>query len=351
MTITYGGYRLHPACALFNPMAEPELAELAEDIRKHGLREPIVLLDGAILDGRNRLLACQRADVKPTFIDWDGSCGSPTLFSASVNNHRRHMTPGQRAMLADDMRPLLEAEAATALRENADRARAAATGPATDSSTKSIQRPRALGKTADRAAAAAGASSRSAERARELKEKAPDLADEVRAGKPMKTALREANERLTAGPGVPLDGLGRTIPPPLLEAWIPIKEASSAVVNLITAAQGEWTKQEKKLVDLAKTSRAAAKYLQDARALMKGIGGDALQNFSGRLREIAPFAVCTNCSGGGACPGKKCQRIRLAGADRGTCNCKAKLCGNCDGTGLVTGKQKAAAKHESKKAS
>jgi hypothetical protein len=86
------------------------------------------------------------------------------------------------------------------------------------------------------------------------------------------------------------------------------------------------------------------------RALMKGQTGDVIRDFSGRVRELAPYAVCSNCSGTGACPGKKCQRIRLAGAERGTCNCKAKLCGTCDGTGLVTGKQKAAAKHEQKRA-
>jgi ParB-like chromosome segregation protein Spo0J len=53
----------HPAADLFPFMSDDELAELAVDIRAHGLLEPIVLLDGLVLDGRNRLRACEAAGV------------------------------------------------------------------------------------------------------------------------------------------------------------------------------------------------------------------------------------------------------------------------------------------------
>jgi len=39
-------------------MSDVELTELASDIIENRLRDPIVLLDGLIIDGRNRWAAC-----------------------------------------------------------------------------------------------------------------------------------------------------------------------------------------------------------------------------------------------------------------------------------------------------
>src|SRR2546425_4863448 len=75
---TICGYRIHPAANLFPMMAEPELADLMADIKANGQRVPInyIQTDDAreptrdntiILDGRNRLLACERAGVQPIF--------------------------------------------------------------------------------------------------------------------------------------------------------------------------------------------------------------------------------------------------------------------------------------------
>jgi hypothetical protein len=67
-------------------------------IKENGLKEPIVLLDGAILDGRNRYNACVAAGVKPTFVPFQGD--DPVQFVIDANINRRHLNDSQRAMLA-----------------------------------------------------------------------------------------------------------------------------------------------------------------------------------------------------------------------------------------------------------
>lgn len=91
------GYSVHPACAAFPLLDEDRLAELAEDIGAHGLIHPVVVQGDTILDGRNRLLACERAGVDPRFEQWDGT--DPVAWIVSVNLHRRHLTESQRAMV------------------------------------------------------------------------------------------------------------------------------------------------------------------------------------------------------------------------------------------------------------
>ncbi len=103
-------YAYHPACLLFPKLGDAELQELAADIREHGLRNPIVLYNGKILDGRNRLAACKIAKVKPRFVKWTG-IGSPVDWVISENLMRRHLTSSQRAVVAHDLLPLLEREA------------------------------------------------------------------------------------------------------------------------------------------------------------------------------------------------------------------------------------------------
>lgn len=105
-------YSPHPAANLFPLMAEEELQKLAADIKANGLHEPILLYEGQILDGRNRLAACRLAGVEPRYApaQLNGS-NSPTLFVISMNLHRRHLTHAERATIGVEMLPLLSEEA------------------------------------------------------------------------------------------------------------------------------------------------------------------------------------------------------------------------------------------------
>jgi ParB-like chromosome segregation protein Spo0J len=102
-------YAFSELCEHF-PVLEPaQLKELADDIKEHGLRQPILLLDGKILDGRNRYLACRMAKVEPQFKNFRGDANA---LVASLNIHRRHLDESQRAMLAADLANLRRGEKA-----------------------------------------------------------------------------------------------------------------------------------------------------------------------------------------------------------------------------------------------
>lgn len=88
---------LHPLCTLFPRMVGDEYAALVADIAAHGLRQPITLFDGMVLDGGNRYRACLDAGVPPRIVEFVGS--SPVAFVLSNNLHRRHLSPGQQAAI------------------------------------------------------------------------------------------------------------------------------------------------------------------------------------------------------------------------------------------------------------
>jgi hypothetical protein len=93
---------LHPICALFPQLAEAELSELARDIKTLGQREPILLYEGRILDGRNRFLACRLAEVEPWTMQFDPVKAklTPEQLVVSSNLRRRDLTPAQKAAIA-----------------------------------------------------------------------------------------------------------------------------------------------------------------------------------------------------------------------------------------------------------
>jgi len=80
----------HPLADLVPLMGGSEFVGLVADIEANGLREPIVLYEGKILDGRARYRACQEIELEPDFLEWDGE-GSPNAFVTSQNQHRRHL--------------------------------------------------------------------------------------------------------------------------------------------------------------------------------------------------------------------------------------------------------------------
>ena len=103
--------RVHPAAELLPLIQGEEFDALVASIKEHGLTHPVVVdADGVLLDGRNRLRACKVAKVEPRSAVYRGK--DVIDYIVRVNVQRRHLTVGQRALLALEALPFYEAEAA-----------------------------------------------------------------------------------------------------------------------------------------------------------------------------------------------------------------------------------------------
>ena len=159
--------RCHPLADLFPLMQGREFDELVADIKAHGLREPITVLDGQILDGRNRWRACEAAGREPFFETFRGE--DPLAWVVSLNLHRRHLDESQRAMVAAKLANLGEGR------------------PAETASIEAVSQPRA--------AELLNVSRAAVQRAVKVKnEGAPELVQAVESGKVSVSAAADVAE-------------------------------------------------------------------------------------------------------------------------------------------------------------
>jgi len=116
---------VHPAAALFPLMSDEEIAELANSIKTHGLREKIHAItsvtdektDWQVVDGRNRLEAIRRhlmmsdTDIIATYmvpVNLAGLHATVEEYVMMANIERRNLTQAQRRDLAGKLAIMLE---------------------------------------------------------------------------------------------------------------------------------------------------------------------------------------------------------------------------------------------------
>ena len=183
--------KIHPYAQFFPPIVGSEFNALVASIKKFGLRKenPICLYEGKILDGRNRYRACVKAGVKPHYREFANNGMSPLQYVIKENVRRRHLSASQLGVIAQDMLPEFEKEAAE--RSNAARKRGGA--------------PRGLpvldkGRAAEHAGKVLGISRHTVARVKRVTKEAPDLLPKIRSGALSAKAadyevrLRAANE-------------------------------------------------------------------------------------------------------------------------------------------------------------
>lgn len=96
-------YEIHPAATLFPMMDQQSFERLRADINENGQEKCITFFNGQLLDGRNRMKACEELGIEPMTEEIeDNGDGKfdPYKWVLSINLHRRHLTESQRAMVA-----------------------------------------------------------------------------------------------------------------------------------------------------------------------------------------------------------------------------------------------------------
>lgn len=251
----------HPLAELFPLLEEQELAELTASIRENGFIGAITLLDGKILDGRNRYRAAISAGVEP--ICREHKKGDPLAFVIMANLTRRHLTASQRAMVAA-------------------RLSTAKTGrPGNSANLRTLPSV-----TTSKAAETLNVSTRSVEAAKEVIRDAPKaVVRAVDAGTKTVAAARKeiaAKDDKTNG-DVIRDETGYPIPKKALVFWLRKQE----IQDLLTH------------ISKARSALRNVKVDDDPMFVETNMGGciaDLNQAYN-RLQTSLPHAVCPNCQG------------------------------------------------------
>jgi ParB-like chromosome segregation protein Spo0J len=94
---------IHDIANQLPPLSAEDLETLVEDIDQHGQLVPAIVDEqGLLLDGRHRLIACQRLGIELRTVVFTGSEEEKRALSRSHNDVRRHLSEIQRSLRAND---------------------------------------------------------------------------------------------------------------------------------------------------------------------------------------------------------------------------------------------------------
>ena len=175
-------YEQHVYGSIYPQFEEAEFQYFCADITENGFQNPIIILyEGKVLDGWHRYQAALTLDRvgELAFKEFDGE--SPLSYIVSLNSHRRHLTPAQRAVIAVKHTEML--------------------GRGGDRKSEEIKGPDGPLKTIDEVAKVAGVGRNTVRRAKQALSIAPDKADAMIAGETTPTkVIQEYKEHVSVEP-------------------------------------------------------------------------------------------------------------------------------------------------------
>jgi hypothetical protein len=183
------------ALNIFPEANEEDFNRLLEDIRNNGFdqSQPVIVYEGAILDGWNRYRACQAIGISPAIKTFNGDQSS-ALQLVMRTNKRRNLNKGQWATIAVEAEDVLKVIAEQVEKEKASRVSSARKNEV----TQKIEQP-ANHRTADAKAAELFNTNRTyINQAAKVKSEAPEAFEKVKAGKmTLQDAMKEVARKPT----------------------------------------------------------------------------------------------------------------------------------------------------------
>ena len=189
-----GSLEPHPCAEALPPMRDGQFVGLKQSIKLDGLQNPVILFQGKILDGRNRCRACRELGIPVLAFEFVGSEQRALIYVLSANQHRRDLTPSQRAVVAVEVMPRIAEDVNLERIEKLRRTLAReADGECLEllPNTGECDEPRVSSRVI--AADMMGVSDRYVALAKRVRDASPELFEEVRAGE---VTLPEAIRRL-----------------------------------------------------------------------------------------------------------------------------------------------------------
>jgi len=101
-----GDIGFHPIGEILPKMTAVEYSEHREDVGRNGLRDPLTIFEGLILDGRHRNRACLETGQERRARNFIGTEDEAVEYVISTNLNRRHLTDSQKAWAAAELAKL-----------------------------------------------------------------------------------------------------------------------------------------------------------------------------------------------------------------------------------------------------
>ena len=235
------------ALNIFPEANEEDFNRLLEDIRNNGFdqSQPVIIYDGAILDGWNRYRACQAIGISPAIKTFDGD-QSAALQLVMRTNKRRNLNKGQWATIAVEAEDVLSVIAGQVEKQRREKQAATQSEQAEPMQQKIVAQVN-RNVTDTKAAELFNTNRTYVNQAAKVKENAPEAFEKVKAGKmTLQDAMKEVARKPTEPEWLPDE----------IERKAKVEAGETVVANFQRDKHLiQWATQNGKMVAIDRTSK------------------------------------------------------------------------------------------------